>query len=87
MLQCIDIINKQGVLLNESAAVMKKAIALDEEETLYYVEQLSKLETENRGLRELLCIAHSSNSILLKKTDVNTDKGAVDTKKEDFHEN
>lgn len=68
--------------INKSAAVMKKAIALDEEEILLYVEQLSKLETENRGLRELLCIAHSSNSILLKKNDVSIEKGSVETEKE-----
>lgn len=66
---------------------MKKAIALDEEETLFYVEQLSKLETENRGLRELLCIAHSSNSVLLKKNDVGIEKGAIETEKEELHEN
>ena len=74
-------------MLNESAAVMKKAIALDEAETLYYVEELSRLETENRGLRELLCIAHSSNSLLLKENDMDKEKGAVDNEKEEVHEN
>lgn len=73
-------------MLNESAAVMKRAIALDEEETLFYVEQLSRLETENRGLRELLCIAHSSNSLLLKENDVDKEKG-VEKEKEEVHEN
>ncbi|CAO1414628.1 unnamed protein product [Diamesa tonsa] len=84
--KCTDIINKQGLMLNESAAVMKKAIALDEEETLFYVEQLSRLETENRGLRELLCIAHSSNSILLMENDMDKEKGAIEDVKEEVHE-
>lgn len=74
-------------MLDESAAVMKRAIALDEEETLFYVEQLSRLETENRGLRELLCIAHSSNSLLLKEKDVDKEKGVVEKEEEEVHEN
>lgn len=74
-------------MLNESAAVMKKAIALDEEETLFYVEQLSRLETENRGLRELLCIAHSSNSILLMENDMDKEKGAIEDVKEEVNLN
>ncbi|CAO1383612.1 unnamed protein product [Diamesa hyperborea] len=85
--KCTDIINKQGLMLNESAAVMKKAIALDEEETLFYVEQLSRLETENRGLRELLCIAHSSNSILLMEKDMDKEKGAIEDVKEEVNLN
>lgn len=32
-----------------------------------YVEQLSQLKTENQGLRELLGIARSMNSILMDK--------------------
>ncbi|CAO1408186.1 unnamed protein product [Diamesa serratosioi] len=64
---CINIINKQAEKLKEITAVMKKSVELSAAESFYYIEQVSRLETENRGLCELLCFANSSKSILLKK--------------------
>ena len=46
---------------------MRAAIQMGDDDTNQYVEQMTRLKTENQGLRELLGIAHSMNSILLDK--------------------
>lgn len=40
---------------------------MGDDESNQYVEQLSQLKTENQGLRELLGIAKSMNSILVER--------------------
>lgn len=45
---------------------MQAAIRMGDDD-FQYVEQLSQLKTENQGLRELLGIARSMNSILMDK--------------------
>lgn len=46
---------------------MQSAIELGDDDVNQYVEQMAKLKTENQGLRELLGIAQSMNSILIDK--------------------
>lgn len=46
---------------------MQSAIELGDDDVNQYVEQMAKLKTENQGLRELLGIAKSMNSILIDK--------------------
>jgi cell shape-determining protein MreC len=46
---------------------MQEAIRMGDDESNQYVEQLSQLKTENQGLRELLGIAKSMNSILVER--------------------
>jgi cell shape-determining protein MreC len=46
---------------------MQDAIKLSDEDVNHYVEELQQLKTENQGLRELLGIAKSMNSILVDK--------------------
>lgn len=40
---------------------------MGDDDSNQYVEQLSQLKTENQGLRELLGIAKSMNSILVER--------------------
>jgi SIKE family len=46
---------------------MQEAIRMGDEDSNQYVEQLVQLKTENQGLRELLGIAKSMNSILVDR--------------------
>lgn len=46
---------------------MQEAVKMGDDESNHYVEQLSQLKTENQGLRELLGIAKSMNSILVER--------------------
>ena len=46
---------------------MQSAIQMGDDDVNLYVEQMSKLKTENQSLRELLGIAQSMNSILIDK--------------------
>lgn len=46
---------------------MQEAIRMGDEDTNQYVEQVMQLRTENQGLRELLGIAKSMNSILMER--------------------
>jgi len=62
---CIDIISSQAEKLQEAIEVMRSAMGDDD--SFNYVEQLSQLKTENQGLRELLGIAKSMNSMLMEK--------------------
>jgi regulator of replication initiation timing len=41
--------------------------AIQDDDVNQYVEQMTQLRTENQGLRELLGIAQSMNSILMDK--------------------
>ena len=61
---------------------MKKAIKLSEEETFYYIDCVFKLENENHELRKLLCIANSSNSILLENKHMNKEREVIKLKTE-----
>lgn len=47
--------------------MMQSAIRMGDDDSNQYVEQLSQLKTENQGLRELLGIAKSMNSILVER--------------------
>lgn len=51
--------------VNDMVAVMMRAIDLDEANDAKKAEQLAQLTTENKGLKELLSIARTSNSITL----------------------
>lgn len=46
---------------------MQEAIRMGDDDMNQYVAQLSQLKTENQGLRELLGIARSMNSILMDR--------------------
>lgn len=46
---------------------MREAVAMGEEDSNLYIEQLTQLKTENQGLREMLGIAKSMNSILVER--------------------
>jgi len=46
---------------------MQEAIRMGDDDMNQYVEQLMQLKTENQGLRELLGIARSMNSILMER--------------------
>lgn len=64
--QCTNIISSQAEKLQEAISVMQAAVR-DDDSTNQYVEQLSQLKTENQGLRELLGIARSMNSLLVER--------------------
>lgn len=65
--QCSNIISSQAEKLQEAISVMQAAIRMGDDDSNQYVEQLSQLKTENQGLRELLGIAKSMNSILVER--------------------
>lgn len=44
-----------------------QAAIRDDDDSNQYVEQLAQLKTENQGLRELLGIARSMNSMLMER--------------------
>lgn len=46
---------------------MQAAIRMGDDDVNQFVEQVTQLKTENQGLRELLGIAQSMNSMLLDK--------------------
>lgn len=46
---------------------MQEAVKMGDDDMNKYVEQLMQLKTENQGLRELLGIARSMNSILMER--------------------
>lgn len=51
------------------ASIMQSAIKAGEEEDELKIEILSRLQTENKGLRELLGISSSMNSMMLNSAD------------------
>lgn len=59
---------------------MQDAVRMGDDDSQQYVEQLSQLKTENQGLRELLGIARSMNSILVQreKKEIATQTGDED---------
>lgn len=57
-----EVIRQQTQKIQEMAAVMQRASKLDEEKLNQEQEFLSKLITENKGLRELLEISHKYGS-------------------------
>lgn len=67
MNDCTNIISSQAQQLQEAIGVMQEAIRIGDEDMNKYVEQLMQLKTENQGLRELLGIASSMNSILMER--------------------
>lgn len=46
---------------------MQDAIRITDGDSNDYLEQLTQLKTENNGLRELLCISKSMNSVLVDR--------------------
>lgn len=64
---CSSIISSQAQKLQEAIAVMQAAIQMGDDDVNHYVEQMTKLKTENQGLRELLGIAQTMNSALIDK--------------------
>lgn len=79
--QCSSVISSQATQLQEAIGVMQEAIRMGDDDMNKYVEQLMQLKTENQGLRELLGIAQSMNSILMerekKETSTQTDEAAA----------
>ncbi|KAG5667568.1 hypothetical protein PVAND_015545 [Polypedilum vanderplanki] len=65
MNDCTNIISSQAQQLTNAIGVMQEAIRMGDEDTNHYVEQVMQLRTENQGLRELLGIARSMNSLLM----------------------
>lgn len=65
----LQIITNQAEKINEMAAVMKTAVALDEENEMREKEIYSSLKVENTTLREIVNIANKYCS-LNKETDV-----------------
>ncbi|XP_058115744.1 FGFR1 oncogene partner 2 homolog [Anopheles ziemanni] len=57
-----ELIRQQTAKIQEMAAVMQRVSQLDEEKLNHEQEVLSKLVTENKGLRELLEISHKYGS-------------------------
>lgn len=46
---------------------MQEAVQMGDDDSNQYVSQLSQLKTENQGLREMLGIAKSMNSMLVER--------------------
>lgn len=78
-----EVIRQQTQKIQEMAAVMQRASQLDEEKFNQDQEFLSKLITENKGLRELLEISHKYGSngqkILVDEKSTQTDTYLLDT--------
>jgi SIKE family len=64
-----EVIQKQAEKIQEMAAVMQRAITIDEEKANKENEILSRLITENKGLRELLEISQKYGSYGLLSDD------------------
>ncbi|XP_065091945.1 FGFR1 oncogene partner 2 homolog [Ochlerotatus camptorhynchus] len=77
-----EVIRQQTQKIQEMAAVMQRASQLDEEQFNQEQEFLSKLMTENKGLRELLEISHKYGSngqkILVNSKSTQTDTYLLD---------
>lgn len=77
-----EVIRQQTQKIQEMAAVMQRASQLDEEKFNQEQEFLSKLITENKGLRELLEISHKYGSngqkILVDDKSTQTDTYLLD---------
>lgn len=73
----MQIINKQAEKIQEMATVMQAAVNCNSQEDEIKIEYLSRLQTENKGLRELLGITKSMNSML-----INTEKVEAGTQTE-----
>lgn len=77
-----EVIRQQTQKIQEMAAVMQRASKLDEEKLNQEQEYLSKLITENKGLRELLEISHKYGSngqkILVDDKSTQTDTYLLD---------
>lgn len=77
-----EVIRQQTQKIQEMAAVMQRASKLDEEKLNQEQEFLSKLITENKGLRELLEISHKYGSngqkILVDDKSTQTDTYLLD---------
>lgn len=77
-----EVIRQQTQKIQEMAAVMQRASQLDEEKFNQDQEFLSKLITENKGLRELLEISHKYGSngqrILVDDKSTQTDTHLLD---------
>lgn len=70
----MQIINKQAEKIQEMASVMQSALKIDQDENNKVEELLSQLQTENKGLREILGITKSMNSMIInhEKTEKST---------------
>lgn len=77
-----EVIRQQTQKIQEMAAVMQRASQLDEEQFNQEQEFLSKLMTENKGLRELLEISHKYGSngqkVLVDSKSTQTDSYLLD---------
>lgn len=70
-----NIIIDQAMKIREMTEVMHKAIQADDEETLKAEEELQRLSSENKGLRELLSISSSCDSLnYFKNEDASLEK-------------
>ncbi|XP_075235015.1 FGFR1 oncogene partner 2 homolog [Lycorma delicatula] len=71
--QYTQVIRRQAEKMNEMAAVMKMAAEIDEKNATQGKEVLSRLTTENQGLRELLGISTKFGSLQVKSDEDNKD--------------
>ncbi|KAK9510101.1 hypothetical protein O3M35_004956 [Rhynocoris fuscipes] len=83
-------IMQQTAMINDMLEVMKKAIAIDSEEPIIFIQELARLQKENKDLREILNIANQfgsfslSNDIETQTIEENTDCLIEETKTNDI---
>ena len=73
----VVLINKQRDKIMEMAAVMMKAVELDEKDSLHQHELLVQLRTENEGLRQMLAITRQNGNNLLQQQQQQQSPAAV----------
>ncbi|KAG8224823.1 hypothetical protein J437_LFUL002270 [Ladona fulva] len=78
---CINLLLEKSEKICEMAAVMKRAIQLDD--SLHKEEMISKLTVENKGLRELLEISCEHGSLRKSLLGPETDDKSVQTEQAD----
>lgn len=65
--------------ISEMAAVMHKAVAVDDENFAKNKEKLVQLQYENNGLREILEVCTTAKQKILESVSVDTDNKAIQT--------
>lgn len=65
--------------ISEMAAVMHKAVTVDDENFAKNKEKLDQLQYENNGLREILEVCTTAKQKILENVSVDTDNKAIQT--------
>lgn len=65
--------------ISEMAAVMHKAVTVDDENFAKNKEKLDQLQYENNGLREILEVCTTAKQKILESVSVDTDNKAIQT--------